>query len=167
MKLALEPRRRGRIELAGVTLARTDPLRLVKGLVRADVPAHVTVLPRRCRLPKVALPGARRYQQGGVTLATSIGDSEEFVGLRDYRPGDPLQRVHWRSFARTGRPIVREHQDEFFERHALALHTSTERGEDAAFEEAIAGRSRVRIAHVEPDHRCPVPQRGVEAACSG
>lgn len=138
VKLALEPRRRGRIELAGVTLARTDPLGLVKGLVRAAAPGHVTVLPRRYRLPRIALPGARRYQQGGVTFATSIGESEEFVGLRDYRPGDPLQRVHWKSFARTGRPIVKEHQDEFFERHALVLDTSTDRGEDAAFEEAVA-----------------------------
>lgn len=138
VKLALEPRRRGRIELAGVTLARTDPLGLVRGLVRAEAPAHVTVLPRRYRLPRIALPGARRYQQGGVTLATSIGDSEEFVGLRDYRPGDPLQRVHWKSFARTGRPIVKEYQDEFFERHALVLDTSSSRGEDAAFEEVVA-----------------------------
>lgn len=138
VKLALEPRRRGRLELAGVTLARTDPLGLVRGLYRAEAPAHVTVLPRRYRLPRIALPGARRFQQGGVTLASSVGDSAEFVGLRDYRPGDPLQRVHWKSFARTGRPIVREYQDEFFDRHALVLDTSTGRGEDAAFEEAVA-----------------------------
>jgi uncharacterized protein (DUF58 family) len=138
VRLALEPRRRGRIELAGITLARTDPLGLVRALVRADAPAHVTVLPRRYRLPRIALPGARRFQQGGVTLATSVGDSEEFVGLRDYRPGDPLQRVHWMSFARTGKPIVKAYQDEFFERHALVLDTSTDRGEEAAFEEAVA-----------------------------
>jgi uncharacterized protein (DUF58 family) len=35
-------------------------------------------------------------------------------------------------------PIVREYQDEFFERHALVLDTSTERGEDAVFEEAVS-----------------------------
>jgi len=71
-----------------------------------------------------------------------VGDSEEFIGLREYRPGDPLQRMHWKSFARTGTPIVKEFQDEFFERHALVLDTSTRiensGGEDAAFEEAIA-----------------------------
>jgi uncharacterized protein (DUF58 family) len=137
VKLALEPRRRGRIELAGLTFARTDPLGLAKGLVRAAAPAHLTVLPRRYRLPKIALPGTRRYQQGGVTLATTIGESEEFVALREYRPGDPLQRVHWKSYARSGRPIVKEYQDEFFERHALVLDTSTDGGEDAAFEESV------------------------------
>jgi uncharacterized protein (DUF58 family) len=138
VRLCLTPRRRGRIELTGLTLARPDPLGLVRGLVRVDAPARVTVLPRRYRLPRLSLPGARRFQQGGVTLAASVGDSEEFVGLREYRPGDPLQKVHWKSFARAGKPIVKEFQDEFFERHALVLDTSTDRGEDAAFEEAVS-----------------------------
>lgn len=138
VKLAIRPRRRGRLAFAGLLLARTDPLGLVRGLRRLPHPAHVTVLPRRYRLPAIALPGARRYQEGGVALASTIGEAEEFVGLREYRPGDPLQRVHWKSFARTGKPIVKQFQDEFFERHALVLDTSTDRGEDIAFEEAVA-----------------------------
>ncbi|MGH7603973.1 MAG: DUF58 domain-containing protein, partial [Gemmatimonadaceae bacterium] len=94
--------------------------------------------PRRYRLPRLALPGRRRHQPGGVSLATSVGDSEEFLSLREYRPGDPLQHIHWKSFARTGRPIVKEFQDEFFERHALVLDTGGAHGEDAAFEDAVA-----------------------------
>jgi uncharacterized protein (DUF58 family) len=136
--LWLRPHRRGRIELDAVQLSRTDPLGLVRGLARIAAPGRVIALPKRYRLPAIALPGQRRFQQGGVTLATSVGDSEEFIGLREYRPGDPLQRVHWKSYARTGSPIVKEYQDEFFERHALVLDTSTTRGEDAAFEEAVA-----------------------------
>ena len=46
--------------------------------------------------------------------------------------------MHWKSYARTGRPVVKEYQDEFFERHALVLDTGSSRGEDAAFEEAVA-----------------------------
>jgi hypothetical protein len=34
--------------------------------------------------------------------------------------------------------VVKEYQDEFFERHALVLDTGTRRGEDAAFEDAVA-----------------------------
>jgi len=132
------PRRRGRLELAGFTLARPDPLGLVKSLARVEAPARVIALPRRYRLPEMVLPGRRKYQPGGVSLAVSVGDSEEFLALREYRPGDPLQRVHWKSFARTGKPIVREYQDEFFERHALVLDTAGPNGEDAAFEEAVA-----------------------------
>ena len=140
--LWLRPRRRGRLELDALQLSRTDPLGLVRGLARIATSGRVIALPKRYRLPSIALPGQRRFQQGGVTLATSVGDSEEFIGLREYRPGDPLQRVHWKSYARTGLPIVKEFQDEFFERHALVLDTSTRiengGGADTAFEEAVA-----------------------------
>ena len=138
LKLAFTPRRRGRIELAGLTLGRPDPLGLVQGLARLPLPAHLIALPRRYRLPDIALPGRRKFQPGGVSLAASVGDSEEFLALRDYRPGDPLQRLHWKSFARTGKPVVKDYQDEFFERHALVLDTGTRSGEDAAFEDAVA-----------------------------
>jgi uncharacterized protein (DUF58 family) len=138
LRLTLTPRRRGRIELAGLTLGRADPFGLVKGLTRVPLPGRVTALPKRYRLPPLALPGKRRFQQGGVSLATSIGDSEEIVGLRDYRPGDPLQKIHWKSTARAGKPIVKEFQDEFFERHALVLDTARAAGEDAVFEDAVA-----------------------------
>lgn len=138
VRLALTPRRRGRLELAGATLARAEPLGLVQGLARVRAAAKLIALPRRYRLPELALPGARKFQQGGVALASAIGDSEEFVSLREYRPGDPLQKVHWKSLARTGRPIVKEYQDEFFERHALVLDTCRAAGEDAVFEDAVS-----------------------------
>ena len=138
LRLAFTPRRRGRIEFAGLTIGRPDPLGLVRGLVRLPLPARLIALPRRYRLPQIALPGRRKFQPGGVSLAASVGDSEEFLALRDYRPGDPLQRVHWKSYARTGKPVVKEYQDEFFERHALVLDTGTQGGEDAAFEDAVA-----------------------------
>jgi uncharacterized protein (DUF58 family) len=138
VRLSLKPRRRGRIELAGITLARTDPLGLVRSLNRIRLPGRLTALPRRYRLPELALPGKRRFQQGGVTAAVTLGDSAEFAGLREYRPGDPLHKVDWKSTARRGMPIVKEYHDEFFERHALILDTSTARGEDACFEEAVA-----------------------------
>ena len=138
LRMGFTPRRRGRIEFSGLTLGQPDPLGLVKGLARVPLAGRVIALPKRYRLPDIALPGRRKFQPGGVSLAASVGDSEEFLALRDYRPGDPLQRVHWKSYARTGKPVVKEYQDEFFERHALVLDTGGNRGEDAAFEEAVA-----------------------------
>jgi uncharacterized protein (DUF58 family) len=138
VRLSLTPRRRGRIELAGLRVGRTDPLGLVRGLVRLPLAAHIIALPRRYRLPALALPGRRKHQRGGLSFVSSVGDSEEFLALREYRPGDPLQHIHWKSFARVGRPIVKEFQDEFFERHALVLDTAAPDGEDAAFEDAVA-----------------------------
>jgi uncharacterized protein (DUF58 family) len=132
------PRRRGRLAFDSITVACTDPLGVLKANRDYGEAQHLCVLPRRYRLPPVSLPGARRYQRGGVALAQSVGDSEEFVSLREYRPGDPLQRVHWRSFARFGEPIVKEFQDEFFERHCVVLDNAVGRQRSDAFEEAIS-----------------------------
>ena len=136
--LEITPRRRGRLAIEGVLLGRSDPLGLLRGVARVKLPGHAIALPRRYRLPELAFAGKRRFQPGGVSFASSRGDSDEFLSLRDYRPGDPLHRMHWKSYARTGQPIVREYQDEFFERHALILDTGSAHGEDAAFEDAIA-----------------------------
>jgi uncharacterized protein (DUF58 family) len=141
-----EALRRGNQHFRGVTLARADPLGLVRGLTQLDAPANVLVLPRRYTLPPITLPGSRRYQPGGVALAASIGNSEEFVSLRDYRPGDPLQRIHWKSYARAGEPVVREYQDEYFERHALILDTFAGSEYAAAFEEAVSIASSLACA---------------------
>ena len=130
--------RRGVAHSRGIIVGRADPLGLVKALARVTSRSNFTVLPRRYTLPPLTLPGSRRYQPGGVTLATSVGDSEEFVGLRDYRPGDPLQRIHWKSFARAARPIVKEYQDEYFERHALVLDTFASARDERVFEEAVS-----------------------------
>lgn len=136
--VAAEAYRRGIAHFEAITVARADPLGIFRALAVASEPANLLVLPRRYELPPFHLPGSRRHQPGGVTLATSVGDSEEFLGLRDYRPGDPLQRIHWKSFARAGKPVVMEHQDEFFERHALVLDTFCDTGGEAAFEEAVS-----------------------------
>src|SRR6185436_7654193 len=102
-RLTLTPRRRGRLALTGSTLARRDPLGLMRALRIVPSPATMLILPRRYPLPPLALGGGRRYQRGGIALASSVGDSEEFAALRDYRPGDPLKRIHWRSLARIRR----------------------------------------------------------------
>jgi uncharacterized protein (DUF58 family) len=133
-----EALRRGSQNFTGLTLARADPLGLCNSLLTVSSGANLLVLPRRYALPEIALPGSRRYQPGGVTLASSVGESEEFMGLREYRAGDPLQRIHWRSFARAGEPIVKEYQDEFFERHALVLDTFTAGRDVTSFEEAVS-----------------------------
>jgi uncharacterized protein (DUF58 family) len=139
VRIEVMPVSRGALRFTGMTVARPDPLGLVRSLVdTVDSAGSILILPRRYPLPRFELPGARRHQPGGVALATSVGDSEEFVSLRDYRPGDPLRRIHWRSWARAGRPVVKELHDEFFVRHALVLDTFLPPGADARFEEAVS-----------------------------
>src|SRR5262249_22532605 len=71
-------------------------------------------------------------------LSHNVGDSQEFIQLRDYRPGDPLRHIHWPSFAKAGRPVVKEYQDEYFTRYALVLDTFGAVVADDAFEAAVS-----------------------------
>ncbi len=161
----LLPLRRGRLAFTAVTIARPDPLGLVNGLVRVPLPGSLVVLPKRYAMPDLALPGARKYQRGGVALASSVGDSEEFASLRDYRPGDPLRRIHWRSAARVGRPVVKEFQDEFFVRHALVLDTFAGRPESDVFEEAVSVAASVACSIQTQDSLLDLLFVGPETYC--
>jgi len=136
--MELLPLRRGVLRFASVTLARPDVFGLFRALVRVPAAQSVLILPRRYPVPPIALPGTVKYQPGGVALAASVGTSEEFASLRDYRPGDPLRHIHWRSWARLGRPIVKEFADEYFVRHALVLDTFTDDFYSEILEEAVA-----------------------------
>ena len=138
MQLEITPLRRGLISFTGVTLARPDPIGLFRSFVKAPARQTLLVLPKRYLLPLMSLPGTQKYQEGGVAMAANIGRSDEFVALRDYRRGDPIRHIHWRSWAKTGKPIVKEFEDEFFTRHALVLDTFTEDPRGAAFEEAVS-----------------------------
>ena len=132
------PAQRGVLRLIGLTITRPDPFGLYKSLITIPTRQSVLVLPKRYPLPLIHLPGTRRYQPGGVALASSVGDSQEFLSMRDYRPGDPLRRIHWKSWAKTGKPIVKEYQDEFFVRHALILDTFQKAEHSGIFEEAVS-----------------------------
>ena len=138
VSMELLPLRRGILHLNGVSLAQPDPLGLCRALRKISAPQTVLILPKRYPLAPIALPGASRYQEGGVALAANVGRSEEFVALRDYRHGDPLRNIHWRSWAKTGKPIVKEFEDEFFVRHALVLDTFDDEPNSEILEEAVS-----------------------------
>lgn len=146
VQVTVTPLRRGLFRFDGLTLSRTDPFGLFRAFVRYRAPQTILILPKRYSLPSIVLPGATRFQQGGVALASNVGQSDEFVSLREYRRGDPLRRIHWRSWARTGKPIVREFEDEFFSRYALVLDTFSDEPYSEPFEEAVSVASSFACA---------------------
>ena len=123
VSLELIASRRGRYQLSGVTAATTDPLRLVAVRSGRIPDENVIVYPRYFTVEELDIPLGRRYQPGGIPLTSSTGDAIEFVGTRDYRDGDPIRNIHWRSWARRGQPVVKEYQQEYFCRIALILDT--------------------------------------------
>lgn len=138
IRMSLTPRNRGVLRLAGVRILKPDPLGMMHGVISLEVPQSLTILPERHPVPALTMPGERKYHSGGVALTSSVGDSEEFVSLRDYRPGDPLRKIHWKGWARTGRPVVKEYQGEYFVRHALILDTFQKAAHSHSFEAAVS-----------------------------
>jgi uncharacterized protein (DUF58 family) len=135
---SVTPLRRGTLRFQRGRLLHADPLGLVNAVTDCELPGEVLVLPRVHPVPALRLPGERRFQRGGVSLSLNVGDSQEFVQLRDYRPGDPLRHIHWRSFARRGEPVVKEFQDEYFTRYALVLDTFGAHVDTPCFEAAVS-----------------------------
>ena len=80
------------------------------GLVQIDRPFGATstlvVTPRIIQLPPSAARGGRLGESDSGIATISVG-GEDNAGLRSYRHGDGLHRVHWKSTARRGELMVR------------------------------------------------------------
>jgi len=57
------------------------------------------------------------------------GSGPEYLGIREYRPGDSPRHVHWPSTARTGTVMVRELEEERTRRIAVVVDTLADVGE--------------------------------------
>ncbi len=133
------PLRRGRLEFSSMKLYLPDPFNLVCKckLVESEVD-YVLVLPRRYKLPEAVWRGVAGDQYGGLLSSGSIGNSGEFVGMRQYRAGDNLRSIDWRAWAKIGEPVVREYEDMFFPRYGLILDTNGSYDSLECFECAIS-----------------------------
>lgn len=100
---------RGRFDVGPMSVRVSDPFGLVE-LGRAfqgTVP--VTVTPRTVPLPAIPLQGAWTGSGDNRPRAFASGSAED-VTVREYRRGDDLRRVHWRSSARVGELMVRREE---------------------------------------------------------
>lgn len=141
-KIEMQAMRRGRYILRGAAVRATDPLRLTASRAVAVPDQTLLTYPRFYSMEEFMVPLGRKYQPGGIPLSSNTGDAIEFVGTREYREGDPVKNIHWRSWARRGEPVVKEYQEEYFCRIALILDTFVPRKaserEIQAFEGAIS-----------------------------
>ena len=115
--------RRGRYVIESIHQATLFPFGLWRDWYTHKVERSLLVYPKFHPLLTLDMPVGRRYQPGGMALTSSVGDSTEFLCTRDYRVGDSLRMIHWRSWARGGKPVVKEFQEEFFCRIALVMDT--------------------------------------------
>lgn len=110
---------RGRHSIGPLTLRVTDPFGLATRALTVPGDTSLVVLPR-----VVALTPVRGVPAGGGGETSSSPrvalHGEDDVGVREYRVGDDLRRVHWRSTARTGETMVRQ-DEQPSRRRALVL----------------------------------------------
>ena len=68
-------------------------------------------------------PGGHSLEDAAHTQPTS-GDSQEFLSLRDYHPGDSWRQVNWKALARSGKMMVQEYERPSAPRSTLHWNTS-------------------------------------------
>jgi uncharacterized protein (DUF58 family) len=90
--------RRGRLSLGRVTIHTEFPLGLWHGWSYVHFPLAGVVYPAPEPDAPPLPPGARGHDASAIAR----GDEADLAGLRAYQPGDPLQRIAWKTVARGG-----------------------------------------------------------------
>ncbi|GAA5504938.1 DUF58 domain-containing protein [Novipirellula caenicola] len=105
------PQARGTLTLGPLRVLSSFPLDLLTARVTNTEQATVDVYPKLLSLNR----GWQRVVSGrndGVTGSTDrTGPNEgDFYGLRPYRDGDTLRKIHWRTSARLEHPVVAQYE---------------------------------------------------------
>jgi len=108
-RYSLVPRRRGEHQLAPLTVRVLGPWGLAWAQRDLLPGERVRIYPQVRWEGRVGqlLAAAQRQRLGQVSLPLQGAGSEPY-GLREYRPGDSLGKVHWKATARHGRLVSRE-----------------------------------------------------------
>lgn len=98
---------RGEFQLGPMTVISGDPFGLFLTPRRIEATERILVYPATVpistmRLPQGILTGGEAQRRLTQNITTNA------AGVRDYVPGDSINRVHWKSTARRGKIIVKE-----------------------------------------------------------
>jgi uncharacterized protein (DUF58 family) len=137
---------RGRFALGPMRVRLSDPFGMVELVRTFSATSEVAVLPRIEDLPRVALPGG--HEELGGSAIHSLGSlGADDLTVREYRQGDDLRKIHWRSSARTGELMVRQEERPWQGEVTVLVDTrrSQHRGEGAAssFEWMVAAAASI------------------------
>lgn len=139
---------RGQFEVGPMTLRVNDPFGLVELGRSFQSTTRLTVTPRITALSAIPLGGAWTGSGDNRPRAFASGSAED-VTVREYRLGDDLRRVHWRSSARTGELMVRREEQPWQSRATVYLDNrlTSHRGQGAAssLEAAVAAAASVAV----------------------
>ena len=103
------PERRGAHAVGPLIISRTDPFGVAYAEYAIGQPRQLLVTPRVVPLSRGELDVAHSEGTEHELLRHSIPSADELIA-REYRPGDPLRRVHWRATARHDQLMVRQEE---------------------------------------------------------
>lgn len=139
---------RGRYPVGPLVIRLTDPFGLCE--LNRSFPSvdRLTVIPQVVALPTVRLAG--EYAGTGDSRARSVAvHGEDDAATREYRRGDDLRRVHWRSTARTGELMVRREEQPWESRATVVLDTRNfahqGEGPTSSFEWAVSAAASISV----------------------
>lgn len=104
--------RRGLYILGPISIDASDVFGFFRRQLILDEFTNLTVYPQAVDLHQVNLLDEGTLAHVGLDTSRRTGVSEEFIGIREYRPGDSQRIVHWKSTARHGKIMVKEFQEE-------------------------------------------------------
>ncbi|MFB9838488.1 DUF58 domain-containing protein [Actinoallomurus acaciae] len=148
MVYRIRPDVRGRYQVGPLLVRLADPFGLVELARSFTTSSRLTVTPPIVPLPHGRLTGS--WTGGGESRARAISTAgEDDVAPREYRHGDDLRRVHWRSTARHGELMVRREEQQWQSRGTLFLDTRrvAHWGDGAAssFEQAVSVAASIGV----------------------
>ena len=120
--------KRGVHEGSVVTLRSVAPFGVAERRRKLPVAGSTTVLPAVLPLGPLPFLGRGSDPQRMARSTARRGGGPEYLGVREYRPGDSQRHVHWPSTARTGTVMVRELEEERSRRLAIMVDTLTDVG---------------------------------------
>jgi uncharacterized protein (DUF58 family) len=129
---------RGEHHIDPLSAAALLPLWLAQGRSVGTPGARFVVVPKIARVTSFAVGRNPRHQLGGTASTARTGDATDLLGVRPYRPGDPVRDLHARSWARHGSPMVREYQEEHLSRIGLVVDTDVAAASDDQLEGGLS-----------------------------
>ena len=105
----IAPRRRGRLLLGPLQVRLADPFGLAVVATEVTGRAEVVVTPTVLPLPRITLTTGESGDTGESASSFATGHVADVL-VREYRTGDDLRRIHWRSTAHTGELMVRREE---------------------------------------------------------
>lgn len=145
--------RRGVFSGGEALLVSGAPFGFLRSTRSMDVPTEVTVVPRWVELRSFPILEPSSYLSDALHERARTGAGEEFLGVRDYRPGDPPRFVHWRSTARAGHLVVREFEEEVASRVSLVLAgADAGAAPDSAYETLVSAAASIGVYALATGH---------------